>query len=325
MIPVNHVTSLGNGNLIETLDNAEYKSSSYMQHVNPVKCSYITSNEIVGSIKNNISVICANIRSMKQNFALFAADLLSNPRSSFDVIGFCETHLNDDTQKLFLLDNYNFYATNVSHNKGGVCLYISDRFNSKIRADLCVKTDHLETVFADCFIDNKWVVYGVIYHRPGTSILSFQNDLTNLLEKVNSRCVLMGDFNVNILNEPFDNNINRFTNSLREHAFRPIITKPTRVINNSMTLIDHFWVNFEQPFGFHSNIVLSNITDHYPIIFYQSLKVETKISKVISFRRKGNFSDSMFKEKLRNSNISDILELDDVNQAFNTFNETILA
>ena len=65
----------------------------------------------------------------------------------------------------------------------------------------------------------------------------------------------MGDFNVNILNESIDNNVSNFVSDLREFAYRPIITKPTRVFNGSVSLLDHIWVNFEQQKEFETNIV----------------------------------------------------------------------
>ena len=130
-----------------------------------------------------------------------------------------ETYLTDHTEKLYRLKDYNFYRTNVSNNKGGVCLYVSNRIVSKFRADISIKTDHLETVFAECLFDNHTITVGVIYHRPGTNMRLFQNDLTDMLHKIKNRCILMGHFNVNILNESIDNNVSNFVSDLREFAY----------------------------------------------------------------------------------------------------------
>ena len=87
-----------------------------------------------------------------------------------------------------------------------------------------MKNEHIESVFAECRVNGKSIIIGVVYHRPGTSLISFQNDLIDTIEKANCECILMGDFNVNILNKN-DNNINNFVNSLKEISFYPIITK----------------------------------------------------------------------------------------------------
>ena len=43
----------------------------------------------------------------------------------------------------------------------------------------------------------------------------------------------------------------------------PIIGKPTRITDNSATLIDNFFIN--GPCNFESGILISDISDHYPI------------------------------------------------------------
>ena len=270
---------------------------------------------------SHLSIIHANIRSMKCNFDNFLAEFLNFSKLP-DVIGLCETRLSDDTQKLYKLDNFSLLATNVSDNKGGVCLYVSNIFESKIRADLCITKEHIETIFAECTFNEKRFVIGVVYHRPGSSLASFQDDLASILERINSQCILMGDLNVNILNENDVSTIN-FVNLMKEYMYSPMITKPTRVTSTSATLLDQIWINFEQANGYLSKIAGSGLTDHYPVIFYlESIKPQNMF-KSISFRRKGETHDNLFKTNLMTSNIQDILLIEDVNEAFECFNDII--
>ena len=51
------------------------------------------------------------------------------------------------------------------------------------------------------------------------------------------------------------------------HSFRPIITKPTRITDSSTTLIDHIWINDMTNDKLESKILLTDITDHLPIIY----------------------------------------------------------
>ena len=326
MDPLNNVNNydaqpLINGVSFETLNNYEYRSLNFNE-TKRIRCSYIFPNGIKSSNKNNLSILSANIRSMKTNFATFRAEIL-NSVNSIDILGFCESHLTDTSEKVYMLPNYNFFSTNVTNNKGGVCLYISNRVVSKIRADLCVKSDHLETVFADCVVNENVLTIGVIYHRPGTSETLFVHDLQTILEKVKTRCVLIGDFNENLLNESDDNNVRNFVLSIREYAYSPIITKPTRIMNNSISLLDQMWVNFDQPQGFHSNVIISGITDHFPTIFFYALPIKCETYKKITYRRKGEMCDNVFKDKLRDSNLGDILLIQNVNEAFDLFTNIV--
>ena len=71
--------------------------------------------------------------------------------------------------------------------------------------------------------------------------------------------ILCGDFNLDILN--YDNNENTLNllNSLTSQLLIPIITKPSRITNQTTTLIDNIFIN--QPNGFVSGIDLNKITD----------------------------------------------------------------
>ena len=66
-----------------------------------------------------------------------------------------------------------------------------------------------------------------------------------------------GDFNLDILN--YDNNENTLNllNSLTSQLLTIIIPKPSRITNQTATLIDNVFIN--QPNGFVSGIPISDI------------------------------------------------------------------
>ena len=76
-----------------------------------------------------------------------------------------------------MVPHYNFYSTNIASNKGGVCLFVRNDLKCKVRQDLCISKEYLETIFVETIIDNKTVIIGMLYHRPGTSTDLFLNDL----------------------------------------------------------------------------------------------------------------------------------------------------
>ena len=262
-----------------------------------IQCNYILPNQITHNSKG-ISIMNYNIRSMQSNFANFTAELLDGGRSC-DVIGLCETRLTDATANLYTLNNYSLFSNNVSSSKGGVCLYLHNRFNCKVRDDLIFKKDHIETIFVEVINDKKPFIIGMIYRRPGTAIERFIVDLTRILDKIKCKCILLGDFNLNLLNELNNTQVQNFVNTFRQYFFKPVITKPTRVCNNSASLIDHIWINFDQV-QYVSNIIITGVSDHFPVLF-NVLTHNDRSTKTISYRRSGNHYDNAFKERLQNA------------------------
>ena len=287
-----------------------------------VNCSYITTSDSIQFGTNNLSIMNFNIRSMQHNFSSFESDVLKSHAP--DILGLCETKLTDCSEKVYTIPNYNCYTTNIASNKGGVCLYLKETIKCRPRLDLNVATEHLESVFVECLIDNSTLVIGMCYHRPSIPIKlpTFQAELSNIVEKIHGKCVIMGDFNVDLLKSREDAVISSFINNLNEYAFKPIIIKPTRVCNNSATLLDHIWVNFEPFESFITYIIFSGITDHFPVLYQMHINDSAHINtKTITYRKKGEDCDNRFKVALEDSDIHDVLEINDVNRAFKKFND----
>ena len=74
----------------------------------------------------------------------------------------------------------------------------------------------------------------------------FLQYLDMTLEKLGSSdkaVYLMGDFNIDLLKCEIPDYSHNFLLSLQCYSFFPVIDKPTRVYNNSATLIDNIFVN----------------------------------------------------------------------------------
>ena len=202
---------------------------------------------------------------------------------SYDVIGLCETRLTDSTAKTYELSNYTLFTNNICSLKGGVALYINNKFECKVFERGTIKKEHFESLFVECNVDNRPLYIGMIYHRPGTSIELFKEDLSNIISKIGSNCMLLGDFNVNLLNDNIDHATSSFINNLREYSFDPVIIKPTRVFNTSISIIDHIWVHF-RPISYHrSNILFTGITDHFPVVYHHELRSPITNGEKITF------------------------------------------
>ena len=109
------------------------------------------------------------------------------------------------------------------------------------------------------------IIVGVIYRHPSTDLADFNcNYLNKLLENISKEqksIFLLGDFNVNLLNE--HNETNEFLVSLASNSFIPLVLQPTRITSHSNTLIDNIFSNAIDPDLISGNLT-ATISDHLP-------------------------------------------------------------
>ena len=113
------------------------------------------------------------------------------------------------------------------------------------------------------------MIVGTIYRPPSSSHNDFLLEMQHLLVHPilqNKRCILMEDFNVDLLKcNDNDNQFSRdFVDTLLSYSFVPAISKPTRLSSHSCTLIDNIFVNIDH-LKIESGIILSDISDHCPV------------------------------------------------------------
>ena len=103
-------------------------------------------------------------------------------------------------------------------------------------------------------------------------------------------------------------------------SFLPLISKPTRVANQSATLIDNIFCNI-LPLP-ESGIILSDISDHYPIFAQIPIKLTTK-QKIFQKRRKTTPENlTTLKNSLAEIDWS-FLNTSDINLSYENFIKTI--
>ena len=112
-----------NGFSIPTLDNLTFDHNEAIDEnftIELPNCTYRTPSALSEPLRDSISFLSFNIRSMYQNFDNFRSEIWDQMRS-LDVVGMCETRLTEATANLYSLEGYNLYTTNVSSQKRGVC------------------------------------------------------------------------------------------------------------------------------------------------------------------------------------------------------------
>ena len=94
---------------------------------------------------------------------------------------------------------------------------------------------------------------------------AYLKDLFVKAQKSNKPIYLLGDFNLNVLEYDSNTKVKGFLNLLFQNSFIPVINKPTRVTRNTATAIDHIITNSFISSDFHTGIIKSDISDHFPI------------------------------------------------------------
>ena len=154
---------------------------------------------------------------------------------------------------------------------GGVLLYILDSLAFKPRPDLSqlmYQSKNLESVFVEIVVPKKTnIIVGTIYKHPKMLFNSFNSDFLHpLLHKIkheSKQTILLGDFNVNLLNSEVNSDSSSFLDTLGSNLIVPQILIPTRITMQSKTLIDNIFSTISE-YGVKSGNLCYSISDHLP-------------------------------------------------------------
>ena len=170
-------------------------------------------------------------------------------------------------------------------------------------------------------------IVGCIYKHPNVSVCEFTNDfLEPLLEKLSFKqkeVILMGDFNINLLNCNIDKSIHQIMWTLyAPMLFFPTINSPMRITANSKTLIDKIFYNDVTKIIISGNT--TSISDHltqFLLISNQNPSSKNQMLKTNDKRSFRNINSMAFEEDLKKINWNEALTLseENPNMSFKTF------
>ena len=110
----------------------------------------------------------------------------------------------------------------------------------------------------------KNVIIGFVYNHPKHEVSDFMNNyimpLLDKLSKENKDIMIMGDFNINLINYNDDKNTGNFLDTMFSQSLLPYITTPTRMTRSTKTLMDNIYYN--KPLNNISGNPSSTIYDH---------------------------------------------------------------
>ena len=178
-------------------------------------------------------------------------NLISSLKIKPNIIGISETRLQKGKQPItnISLPNYVYEHTPTESGKGGTLLYTDKSIKYKLRQDLNIfEKKMIESTFIQILNKKqKNLIIGCVYKHPKHEVKDFTNNhMMPLLDKLsdeNKDIMIMGDFNVNLINCNDDKNISNLLGTMLSHSTLPFITTPTRITRNTKTLIDNIFYN----------------------------------------------------------------------------------
>ena len=99
-----------------------------------------------------------------------------------------------------------------------------------------------------------------------TNVTEFTEHFLKVINDYKDKPLLiLGDFNIDLLNYDMDSNANIFVNSMLSNSLFPLVNKPTNLYRNSSSLIDHAWTNILHTDTI-ANILDISVSTHKPIL-----------------------------------------------------------
>ena len=152
-------------------------------------------------------------------------------------------------------------------------LYIADNLPFKCRHDLEYFDSEMESLFIEIeggmFNLDCSLIIGVLYRMSNVCVDVFNErmcDILNTVQKERKICYFLGDLNIDLLKYENHKPTATFLENLYTYSVFPLITKPTRITNESATLIDHVLTNnFDVNSKHMQGILCTSISDHYAI------------------------------------------------------------
>ena len=168
-------------------------------------------------------------------------------KSKASVIGITESKLDKTVLDGEInIDGYELVRSDRNRHGGGVACYIRNDISFDVRGDF---SNEIENIFLDIFLPKtKPILIGILYRPPDQS--GFLDKLSSAISKTscfnNQEVYILGDLNINLINTQkshIPNGIKRYREFCSLHGLKQLITSPTRVTENSSSLLDHILTN----------------------------------------------------------------------------------
>jgi len=302
-------------------------------------CNYYDENSLCSkfSTYDNFSAMSINIQSLPAKFNQFNLLINSlNQKKFFPSVICLQEIWQLPNDQVFSINGYHsplFKCRNNNIQGGGVAIYINQEFSFTELPEYSIFFDRiLESKFVKVSISpKKHFIIGSIY-RPATNhptlssseqynqFIDLFSNLISQLSDSNCPIILLGDLNLDLLKYSQIRQVTDYADLLFSHGFLQMIMKPTRLTTNSATLIDHVVTN--NPEIVDSAILISDLSDHFPVLCFMKTLSKNLPHSEIKFRNFSTENTEKFKAQLRNLNWEFLQTIQNTQEAYNHFSDT---
>ena len=325
----NHVnTFINNQNFTET-NNLTYLlgNDDTTEEITRVKLSpYLDTQELcekLHAVKSNLSIISLNAQCIRAKFDDFQIAMNEiNKKCHVSIVCIQESWLSSECcTKMFELPDYQLISKGkYCSNHGGLLIYVHNDYYCEpitIKEDtigwenLFVKVRHKST-------GSKANIIGNIYRVPKELLSDFHlfqeefDEALELLRTIQSPIYLCGNYNIDLLKINTKDHYNTFYNNLTAAGYLPRISLPIRITNHSATLIDNIFST--ELCNNDSAVIVNHISDHQMICTYSTDTDKNYYAprkRFIEIEKNDQQTLEKFLNKLKNSNITNLLNLDE--------------
>ena len=147
---------------------------NFYNDISSVETNYLspceTNNKLKSFTSETFSILHLNIRSKNKNFEAFR-EFYESLDINFSIICFSETWENDsnfDKNSSFKIEGYNpIHQIRKNRKGGGIAIFIRNSLLYKIRDDLSINCDDIESLSIEIVNDHtKNIIINVVYRPP---------------------------------------------------------------------------------------------------------------------------------------------------------------
>ena len=296
------------------------------------KCDYIDPDNCTDLNPSNLNfgIIQLNVRGLL-NHQKELSQLLQDleiKNSKIDIVLLCETHLTRFTSNLVNIPGYILVNINRHTKKGGgMAVLVKEGIPFSTRLDIApFYEQELESTYIEITAKNgKHFIIGSLYRAPNTN----PSRLIEHISEINSKrktesgmkeLILGMDHNMDLLKSEAHTPTRKFLETLHDKNLFPAITRPSRIMQTSATLIDNVFLSEILYRQFDSALLIRDISDHLPsLILIKQTKLMDKTPIEFKSRKLNKDKITRIKNKLFNTDWNVLLSNTDCNTNFNAF------
>lgn len=257
--------------------------------------------------------------------------ILNNTKNNFHIFGFTESRLKQyhdkdplkaDQDDLVAVDDYEVERRGVQkYLETGIIAYIHPSISYKRRTSL--EQHGVESLWLEVIMKGTRPILICFCYRNDKELVDWRDErFTAMMDSASleaKEIILLGDFNINVCN---DNK--KWFNTTETYHLTQIIDTPTRVNEESQTIIDHIYVS-EKHRAIEVCVPSLGISDHFPVCLTWSMRgvrIPKTGHKTITYRSFSSFNQDSFLTDLMSSSLNDVYNHTDPNTAVDFWIQT---